>query len=407
MENQRQLLHGKEGDFMLYIGIDIAKRKHACFITNEYGEALTEVFMIQNSKEGFLELKRQIKLYQPEPSSSNTKVGLEATGHYGDNVVAFLRKIGLEPLILNPLKVKLYLKGQSLRKTKTDKADARAIARMVMAEKITPHSPSSYHSEELKSLTRHRHRIVKNRSRHKVLYDRLISIVFPELESFTADTLGVTVLKLLLEFPSPEAIADCHLTRLTNLVKTFSHGRFDKDWAVGIRELAKNSIGTSSPAKELELKYTIRQITSLTNEIDLIEKEIKSLVISSGTTLLTIPGIGYTLAAVILAEIGDITRFETPAKLQAFAGLEPTQYESGQFVGKRNVMVKRGSPYLRWALLTAARIIGRHDKTFGEYLDRKIAEGKHYNNAMGHVAKKLIRIIFRMMNTGEIYLAKA
>jgi transposase len=122
---------------------------------------------------------------------------------------------------------------------------------------------------------------------------------------------------------------------------------------------------------------------------------------------MTIPGIGYTLAAIIIGEIGDIARFATPAKLQAFAGLEPTQYESGQFIGKRNVMVKRGSAQLRWALLMAARIASRHDPVFGEYLAKKRAEGKHYNCAMGHVAKKLIRVIFRLMKTGEAYVAKA
>jgi len=392
---------------MLYVGIDVAKREHACFITNEDSEALTDVFMIENSKEGFLELQRQIIAHQPQPSHANTRVGLETTGHYSDNIIAYLRKIGLAPIILNPLKVSLYLKGQSLRKTKTDKSSARSIAKMIAAQKLTPHLPSSYHSDELKSLTRHRQRMVKNRSMYKVLYDRLLSIGFPELESFTADTLGKTILKLLLEFPSTEAISSCHLTRLTNLVRTYSRGRLDKDWAVGFKEVAKNSIGLVSSAKSYELKFIIRQIMSLTDEINHVEKEIKSLVINSGTTLITIPGIGYTLAAVILAEIGDITRFDTPAKLQAFAGLEPTQYQSGQYEGKRNHMVKRGSPYLRWALLMAARIIGRHDKTFSEYLDRKIAEGKHYNCAMGHVAKKLIRVIFRLMNTGEIYMAKA
>ena len=140
-------------------------------------------------------------------------------------------------------------------------------------------------------------------------------------------------------------------------------------------------------------------------EIDLVETEIKTLVIESGTSLMTIPGIGYTIAAIIMAEIGDITRFATPGKLQAFAGLDPTTYQSGKFIGVRNVMVKRGSTYLRWALLMAARTTSRLDPTFGDYLDRKLAEGKHYNSAMGHVAKKLIRVIFKLMNTGEVFQA--
>ena len=392
---------------MLYVGIDVAKRKHDCFITNADGEVLEDVFTIQNSKEGFGELHRRIKSHEPHPSPENTKVGLEATGHYSGNIIGFLRKIGLPPVILNPLHVNLYRKGESLRKTKTDKSDARFIARMLIVKDVKPHLQSSYHSEELKSLTRHRHRMVRIRSVFKVSYDRLLTIVFPELEGFVSNTLGVTELKLLLDLPNTNDIANCHLTHLVNLVSTYSHGRHDRDWTVRLRELAKNSIGVNSKAKSLELQQTIRQIMSLSNEINLIDSEIKTLVTESGTSLMTIPGIGCTLAAVILAEIGDITRFATPAKLQAFAGLDPTTYQSGQFTGNRDVMVKRGSTYLRWALLTAARIACKYDKTFGEYLGRKLSEGKHYNSAMGHVAKKLIRVIFCLMNSGGAYRAIA
>jgi len=392
---------------MLYIGIDVAKRKHDCFITNADGEMLEDVFTIENSKEGFDDLLRRIKSHQRRPAQENTRVGLEATGHYSDNIVGFLRKIGLPPVILNPLRVNLYRKGQSLRKTKTDKSDAKFIARMLIAEDMKPHSQSSYHSEELKSLTRHRHRMIKAQSALKVSYDRILTIVFPELEAFVSNTLGVTELQLLLELPSAEAIASCHLTRLTNLVVTRSHGRHDRDWAIRLRELAKNSIGTSSDAKSFELRQTIRQLLSIAEEIKLLDAEIKKHVDKSGTTIMTIPGISYKLAAIILAEVGDVARFESPGKLQAFAGLDPTTYQSGQFTGNRDVMVKRGSTYLRWALLMAARTASKYDKTFGEYLDRKLAQGKHYNSAMGHVAKKLIRVIFCLMKTKQEYRAQA
>lgn len=391
---------------MLYIGIDVSKHKHDCFITNAEGEALTDVFTISNSREGFEELHRRIKSLRPRPSGENTKVGLEATGHYSDNIVGFLRKIGLPPVILNPLQVNLYRKGESLRKMKTDKADARFIAGLLIAKGFKPHPQPSYHSEELKSLTRHRQRMVWSRSRFKILYDRLRSIVFPELESYIKESGNVTELNLMLEFGTSEAIANCHLKHLTKLVETYSHGRYNKEWAIGLKDLAKKSIGSSSPAKALEVRQVIGQIMSLNKDVDLIDKEIKSLVNESGTSLMTIPGIGYTLAAIIMGEIGNIARFATPEKLQAFAGLEPTKYESGQFIGKRNVMVKRGSTQLRWALIFAARIACRYDPVFGKYLERKISEGKHYNCAMGHVSKKLIRVIFKLMNTGEVYVTR-
>jgi transposase len=392
---------------MVYVGIDVSKHKHDCVIMNADGEAQTNVFTIQNSKEGFQELYRQIKIHQRKPSPDNTKVGLEATGHYSNNIIGFLRKNNLNPIVLNPLHVSLYRKGESLRKTKTDKSDARCIAGMLVARDLKPHYQPSYHSEELKSLTRHRYRMVKNRSIFKVSYDRLRNIVFPELEKFIKGPGRVTEIKLMLEFPTAAQIASCHLSHLVNLVKTYSHGRYSKEWAIRLRELAKNSIGQDSPAKALELRHTIQEIISISEKIDEIDAAIKRLVDDSDTSLMTIPGIGYTFAAIIMAEIGDVTRFATPGKLQAFAGLEPTTYQSGQFVGARDKMVKRGSTYLRWALLFAARTVSRYDATFGEYLARKIAEGKHYNSAMGHVAKKLIRVIFSLMNTGEVYVAKA
>jgi len=392
---------------MLYVGIDVSKSKHDCFVTNENGEALTDVFTIQNSRVGFHELYQTIKSLQPRPSLANTKVGLEASGHYGDNIVAFLRKVGLSPIILNPLRVNLYRKGQTLRKTKTDKVDAQFIAKLLITENFESQYDASYHSKELKMLTRYRRRIVKIRSMYKTSYKRLLNIVFPEIEGFVSDTLGITILKLLLKLPNTKAIAHCHLTHLSKLAQTYSHGRYDKVWAQELKKLAKNSIGSNSPASMLELRHTIQRIISITEEIEMIEKEIKTLVIDSETPIITIPGISYTLAAIIIGEIGDIRRFDTSDKLQAFAGLDPSAYQSGQFTGNKNRMVKRGSTHLRWALIYAAHNVCLNDKNFGAYLNRKRAEGKHYNNAMGHVAKKLIRVIFQLMSTGEVYIAKA
>ena len=388
---------------MLYIGIDVSKHKHDCFITNSDGEVVKDVFTVRNSMEGFNELLENIREHQQTPSTENTKIGLEATGHYSDNIVRFLKRSNLSPIVLNPLRVNLYRKGQTLRKTKTDKSDARFIAKMLITEDVSVASLLPYDFEELKSLTRHRHRLVKIRSMYKISFDRLLNIVFPEFENYVSNTLGATEKNILLEMPTAKAIAGCHLTHLVNLAKTLSRGHHDKQWAINLKMLAENSIGSSSPAKALEMQQILRQIMSITNEIDIVENEIKMRVEESGSTLTTIPGVSYTLAGIIIAEIGDISRFESPAKLQAFAGLDPTTYQSGQYVGGKDVMVKRGSTYLRWALLMVARIISRSDSIFNEYLNKKISEGKHYNSAMGHVAKKLIRVIYHLMNSGEAY----
>ena len=118
---------------------------------------------------------------------------------------------------------------------------------------------------------------------------------------------------------------------------------------------------------------------------------------------MTIPGIGYTLAAIILAEIGDINNFSSPAKLLAFAGMEPSTYQSGKYNASKTPMVKRGSTYLRWAIMQAARLVAMRDPTFAAYMAKKRSEGKPHKVAMSHVAKKLIRVIYALEKQGVDY----
>jgi transposase len=141
---------------MLYVGIDVAKNKHDCFITNPNGELISSHFTVDNSMSGFYELYRNILLFEPDPTVLNIKVGLESTGHYSNNIIEFLTTKNLNPVIFNPLHTNLYRKGLSLRKIKTDKSDARFITMMLVTEDTKPYSPPSYHIEELKSLSRNR-----------------------------------------------------------------------------------------------------------------------------------------------------------------------------------------------------------------------------------------------------------
>lgn len=201
---------------------------------------------------------------------------------------------------------------------------------------------------------------------------------------------------MLSEFPSAHHIAGAHLTKLTNLLYAASRGKCDRDTALRFRETARNSIGSVMPAKSLELKHTIKLIGELTTEINEIESEIKHIVDNTDTTLLTIPGIGYPSAASILAEIGDFSNFETPDKILAFAGMSPSTYQSGQLTNCYAHMEKRGSRYLRAALYNATKYVCYWDKTFSDYLAKKRSEGKHYNVAISHAAKKLVRLIFAL-----------
>jgi len=388
---------------MIYVGIDVAKDKHDCFAMNSDGEILIEKLTITNNLDGFETLYNSLMNFSN--SLDNIKVGLEATGHYSNNILNFLTEKGFNIYLINPLQTNLYVKGQSLRKTKTDKLDAHVIATMLVSDNLKPYIPVSYHISELKSLTRHRFRLVKENSKFKTSLVRLVDIVFPELPKIVSSVAQKSCLALLYELPSAKDIAECNLTHLTHLLSDNSYKHFGRDKAIQIRDLARNSIGLNSNSVSFELKQTISIIQFIQEQLDDVEKRIKQILKEINSPILTIPGISFKTAGSILAEIGDISRFDSPAKLLAFAGLDPSMYQSGKFFSTHSVMVKRGSKYLRFALMTAARMVCLNDATFCTFKDRKMAEGKHYMVTMGHVAKKLVRVIYYLLKTNNIYQA--
>ena len=387
---------------MIYIGIDVAKDKHDCFITSD-SEILFNVFTIPNNHEGFDTLFQRIKSVSYD--FTNVKAGLEVTGHYSYNLLGFLLDKGLTTFIINPLHTNLYRKSLSLRKTKTDKVDAHTIASMLMSDmNLKSYSYTSYHNEELKPLTRYRFDKVQERSKLKTSVSRLVCILFPELEKLVPSLYMVSVYALLSEFPSASAVASAHLTRLTNLLSDASKGRYGKDTAVMFRDAARSSIGSHMPAKSLELKHTIKLIRELDAEIEEIENEIKSIMDEINSPILTIPGISYRMGAMIIAGIGGFSRFDSPDKILAYAGLSPSTYQPGQLDGCYSHMEKRGSRYLRYALFNATKFVCNWDKTFSTYLAKKRAEGKHYNVAISHAAKKLVRVIYQLEKSKQAYI---
>lgn len=208
-------------------------------------------------------------------------------------------------------------------------------------------------------------------------------------------------------YPSARQVAEAHLTRLTNLLDNTSQDHYSKEKAVEFRDATLHSIGSAMPAKSMELQHTIRLIHEMTAEIDEVEAEIKRIMDELAPPILTIKGISYRMGAMILAEIGDYSRFDSPDKVLAYAGLSPSTYQSGQLNGAYAHMEKRGSRYLRYALFNAAKYVCRWDPTFAAYLAKKRAEGKHYNVAVSHAAKKLVRVIFAIQNSGEAYRSAA
>lgn len=387
---------------MVSVGIDVAKDKHDCFILSSEGEVLAGVFTIPNTMDGFNHLLQKIQ--DCTTSQDKIKVGLEATGHYCYNLLGFLLDNGLTTYVLNPLHTSLYRKSLSLRKTKTDRVDAQTIAAMLLSDvSLKPYTDTAYYNEELKSLTRYRFDKVKERAKLKSSISRLVCILFPELETLVPSLHIVSVYALLKEFPGAKQLANAHLTRLKSLLADASKGRYKRDMALKVRNAAMNSVACQMPAKSLELQHTIRLIHELDTEISEIETAIQSLMEELHSPITTIPGISYRMGAMIIAEIGDFSRFDSPDKLLAFAGMSPSTYQSGQLKNCYPHMEKRGSRYLRYALYNAAKYVSYWDPTFAAYLAKKRAEGKHYNVALSHVAKKLVRLIFALEKTKEPY----
>ena len=378
---------------MVCVGIDVAKDKHDCFILSSEGEVLADVFTIANNREGFETLLRTIR--SCSGPTDNIKIGLEATGHYSYNILGFLLEKGMPPFLINPLHTNLYRKSLSLRQTKTDRIDARTIASMLMSD------------VDLKSYTDTAYRFdkVKERAKLKQSISRLVNILFPELETLVPTLHMASVYAMLSEFPSARRITEAHLTHFKAVLSDNSKGRYDRDKALEIRDAARRSIGSTMPAKSLELQHTIRLIRELDKEIDEIEAAIKGIIDELAPPILTIRGISYRMGAMILAEIGDFSRFDSPDKLLAYAGLSPSIYESGKFVatGGYAHMEKRGSRYLRYALFNAAKYVCIWEPSFAAYLAKKRAEGKHYNVAISHAAKKLVRLIFALQTSGRAY----
>ena len=341
---------------MIFVGIDVAKDKHDCFICNSDGDVLFNAFTIPNSMKGFNDLYEKIKSVCDD--LSKLKVGLEATGHYSYNLLGFLLDKGLPTFVINPLHTNLYRKSLTLRKTKTDKVDAHTIAMMLMSDvNLKSYSNTLYHNEELKSLTRYRFDKVKERAKLKQSVARLVNILFPELEKLIPTLHMKSIYALLSEFPSAHHIAEAHLTRLTNLLYDASKGRYNRDTAITFREAARNSIGSNMPAKSIELKHTIKRINEIDTEIKEIEIFIKEIMDKINSPILSIPGISYRMGAMIIAEIGDFNSFSSPDKILAYAGLSPSTYQSGQLTSTYSHMEKRGSRYLRYALFNATTFV--------------------------------------------------
>ena len=380
---------------MIYVGIDIAKNTHWASAMNSDGEILLEPFSFQNNNEGFQKFISKLSNFDKQ----KMLIGLESTAHYGENIISYLFNLDYKIGIINPIQTS-NLRKSNIRKTKNDKVDTFIIIKSLTLNNYNLVTTRDINNIKLKGLGRSRHNLIVMRSRSKIQLASFIDQLFPELNKFFKGNLHLNVsYQLLKEYSSPKDISSLHLTKLSNILHDNSHGRYNKKDAIRLRELAKNSVGIDNPTLSLQVKQAILQIELYTEQIEEVEKLSKQILDEMESKLLTIPGMSYNQATAIHGFIGDISRFNKSCQLLAYAGLDPSIYQSGNFEARSTRMSKRGNSLLRYNLVYAAHNLVLHNRTFKEYYDLKRSQGKTHYCALGHCAHKLVRIIFKMLKS--------
>lgn len=378
---------------MICAGIDIAKLNHVASVISSDGEVLVEPFQFSNDFEGF----RSLSLVLDKFDREKLLIGLESTAHYGNNLVEFLVAKGYRFCVLNPILTSTKRK-KSVRNVKTDKVDSIVIAKTLMQEKHRLFEKQDLDCLHLKNLGRSRQDLMKKRTTCKIKLTSYVDQAFPELQYFFNGVHHKAVYALLKEAQTPEQIASMHMTHLSNLLRVASHGHFKKEKAQELRVLAQRSVGSNDSSISIQITQTIEQIELLDRQIDDDEAKIEEIVKAMGSVIMTIPGIRYTEAGMILGEIGDIHRFPNYSKLLAFAGLDPIIRQSGKFNASHTRMSKRGSRVLRYALVYSAHNVVKNNETFRKYYDLKCSQGRGHYAALGHCAGKLVRIIYKLLS---------
>lgn len=380
---------------MIYVGIDIAKNTHWASAMNSDGEILLEPFSFQNNNEGFQKFISKLSSFDKQ----KMLIGLESTAHYGENIISYLFNLDYKIGIINPIQT-CNLRKSNIRKTKNDKVDTFIIIKALTLNNYNLVTTRDINYIKLKGLSRSRHNLIVMRSRSKIQLASFIDQLFPELNQFFKGNLHLNVsYQLLKNFSSPKDISSLHLTKLSNILHDNSHGRYNKEDAIRLRELAKNSVGIDNPTLSLQIKQAILQIELYTEQIEEVENLSKQILDEMESKLLTIPGMSYNQATVIQGFIGDINRFDKSCQLLAYAGLDPSVYQSGNFEARSTRMSKRGNSLLRYNLVYAAHNLVLNNKTFKQYYDLKRSQGKTHYCALGHCAHKLVRIIFKILKS--------
>ena len=387
---------------MFIVGVDIAKRSHEATVIDDAGNRIKKPFNFKNDSSGF-----HVLLSVLESISSNPNdfiVGMESTSHYWLALYSGLRKKGYTVHVFNPIQSNA-LREMYIRQVKNDDRDCFVIAEVIRFGRYSEGGMPPSDIYELREMCRARFFMVDAAADLKRKVIALLDQVFPEYETLFTDIFGLTSTELLCNCATPEEILEIEIEKLCEIISVPSRKRFGMKKAEEIKALAENSFGIVQEFDAMGslIKQYVEHIRFSEQQIAELDERIAALYSTFDTYLNTVPGVGPVLGATILSEIGDISRFPSAAKLAAFAGIDPTVKQSGEFSGTRNHMSKRGSPYLRRALWQASTIAVHYDPVMKEFMAKKRAEGKPYMNAIGHVTKKLTNIIYAVLRDNKPY----
>ena len=386
---------------MFYLGIDIAKVNHVASLISEDGSILVKAIKFTNSIEGLQKLLDSISNFD----TSQIYCAMEATGTYWLSLFSALTDKGFNVSVFNPYQIKSFRGAYNNRKQKNDVIDSILIANFLSFNGTEQTSLPNDDLLALKNLTRYRSNLVDNICKAKTQVTGILDKVFPEYSDLFSDTFSEASKQILLNCPTPNEVVNFNTRKLANLLKKASRGHHSTDKVREVKSLAKNSFGIkfTGDACSFEIKQLVNQIIFLENQAHELEVKIKDIYSKLDNHLQSIPGIGKVTAPTILAEIGDINNFSSPSKLTAFAGLDPSENQSGNQKSSNEKTSKRGSPYLRHALYTAAMVAANNNPIMHDYYIKKRAEGKHHYVALTGVERKLLGIIFHVLKENRDY----
>lgn len=386
---------------MIYVGIDVASDKHDFMLMTDEGVFYTKhSITIPNTNEGYKKLHNSITEFCGAKNDYQVRIGLESTGFYHLNLVFYLLQKDYKVTIINPILTNMFKKSKHVHTPKNDNLDSINICKYLQDNQkdFKPYTLTSYHTESLKSLSRDRFSIIEELRKAKLDVYRILSQLFPEYLKLFSNVYQGSALEIITKYPSPKKLAKAHLETISNML----HGKC-KTTAEDIINAAKASIGNDNDYLSFSLVQAIKTLNFIQSKINDYDEMIKYYVDKLNPKILTIPGVGYTTAGLILGEIGDISRFKNAEHLVSFSGLDLEVYESGKFKATNHRISKKGSKYLRYALYQIAKVCWRFDSTLNAYYEKKKSEHKHFYVIVGHLEKKMVRIIYSILKSGNAY----